>query len=426
MNLSNENRFLLYCSQPELSESIREHLCNLIRLPLDWDEVLKSAYWHGVAPMLYRNLKGVEESQLIPENVMGRIKKEYYDNLANNMNLYAELKRVLQGFHAKGIEAIVLKGTALAKTVYDNIAIRPMVDIDIMVKKEDLESSEKLISELGYVFAGKRSPKWYKENNYHLQYFHRDKEIITEIHWHILSKSEPAPIAISDDDLIEGWWERARTMDIGGAKALILCPDDLLFYLSLHFVKHRFQTPNGGFRGVFSSKSSLMQLNDVLQTIKHYRGDIDWHRLNIEAERYKVTDLIYTTLYLIREIALDNEDVLKYVPYDSHPDASSYELVELIKNRMFDREYVFSVSPLSFFYSILAGNFRHKMMNVLRGLFPHPELLSTMYSVPLDSNKLYFYYLIYLYDFFTKNKKQISGSPSLSEVKIINKWMGPD
>ncbi|MCI0453479.1 MAG: nucleotidyltransferase family protein [Candidatus Dadabacteria bacterium] len=426
MRLSSENRLLLYCSQPELNEVSRGNVKNLIGLPLDWDEILRSAYWHNVAPMLYYNLKGFEESQLIPENVMSQIKKEYYDNLANNMNLYAELRRVLQAFNEKGIEVMVLKGAALAKNVYGNIALRPMVDIDFMVRKEDLGSSEKLISELGYVFAGKRSLGWYRENNYHIQYLHQDKKIVIEIHWHILSKSEPAPIAISDAGLIQKWWERARALDFEGTKALMLCPEDLIFYLSLHFVKHRFQSPNGGFRGVFSSKSSLMQLNDVLRTIKYYRGDIDWQRLNFLAERYNVTNLIFTTFYLVREISPDNENELNDIPFESTPALFSNELAELIKNRMFDREYIFSVSPISFFYSIFSGNFHHKLMNVIRGLFPHPELLSTMYSVPLDSNNLYFYYFVYLYDFFTKNKKQISGSPSLREVKIIDKWMGPD
>ena len=60
------------------------------------------------------------------------------------------------------------------------------------------------------------------------------------------------------------------------------------------------------------------------------------------------------------------------------------------------------------------------------GMFPHPEIISQIYSVPLSSHKLYFYYLIYLIDFIRKDRKQISGSPGLKEVKIINRWMGPN
>ncbi|HZX15061.1 MAG TPA: nucleotidyltransferase family protein [Thermodesulfobacteriota bacterium] len=426
MNLSNEQRLLLYCAQNDISENTREQVKNLIRLPLNWGEVLEASFWHGIAPLLYHNLKGLDEARSIPQDIMSHLKNAYYECLVNNMNFYVELQRVLEAFHEKGIEVIVLKGAALAKTVYGNIALRPMVDIDLMIKKEDLDNSEKVISELGYLFAGKRSPEWYKENNYHVQYFHPDKKILIEIHWHILSKSEPTPIAISDIDLVKGWWVRARALEIYGVKALILCPEDSLFYLCLHFVKHRFQSPNGGFRGVFSSKSTLIQLSDILQTIKYYSGGIDWHRLNFEAEKYRVANLIYTTFYLLREITVNNEDVLNDIPFESPPAGFSNDLVELIKNRMFDREYIFSVSPISFFYSIFAGNFHHKLMNVIRGLFPHPELLSSIYSIPLDSNKLYLYYLVYLYDFFTKNRRQISGSPSIREVKIINKWLGSD
>lgn len=119
----------------------------------------------------------------------------------------------------------------------------------MMVKTEDLENADKVLSDNGYVFNGKRSPEWYRENNYHFQYTHPVKNIMVELHWHILCKSEPEQIAIKDYEIINRWWERANRIEVYGNKALTLCPNDLLFYLCIHFLKHCFQSPNDRYRG---------------------------------------------------------------------------------------------------------------------------------------------------------------------------------
>ncbi len=59
-------------------------------------------------------------------DILLRLKKEYQWSLARNMILFDELNRVLKAFNEAGIEVIVLKGAALAQTVYPDIALRPM------------------------------------------------------------------------------------------------------------------------------------------------------------------------------------------------------------------------------------------------------------------------------------------------------------
>jgi hypothetical protein len=118
MNLSNENRLLLYCAQTKIPETTLDQIRSLISLPLNWEEVLKSASWNGIAPLLHHNLKNIrKESHLIPQEVMDRLKKAYYGNMARNMYLYAELRRILEVFREKDVEVIVLKGAALAEMV---------------------------------------------------------------------------------------------------------------------------------------------------------------------------------------------------------------------------------------------------------------------------------------------------------------------
>ena len=55
VNLSHEDRLLLYCSQTKTPEVTLDQIKSLLSLPLNWDDILESAFRHGIAPLLYHN-----------------------------------------------------------------------------------------------------------------------------------------------------------------------------------------------------------------------------------------------------------------------------------------------------------------------------------------------------------------------------------
>jgi len=421
MNLSNENRLLLYCTQTEISEANLDQIKKLISLQLNWEKILESASWHGIAPLIYHNLKNLEENKLIPPEVMERLKTDHHRNIGKNLYFYAGLCDILKAFRENGIKVIVLKGAALAQTVYGNIALRPMSDIDLLVKKEDLPYAEKIMFDLGYRFEGDKPREWYIENHFHLGYFHPEKTILVEVHWHIGRPSHPSQIAITDTGIIERWWERARTVEISGMKTLVLCPDDLLFHLSLHFIKHRFIS--GGFKGPFTSKGALIQLCDIFQILKHYKSEFNWDRLQQEAEEHEIASLISTTLYLLGEI-MDFDDIFNDAFRVFKLQSFDKELVRLIGKRIFIIE---DSTPGSFMQALVEDKFGDQAKSLLRTLFPHRNVLSKRYSLPLSSKKLYFYYLIRPFTLLLRYRRLLWRSLiSRDEVKeevMLNRWI---
>jgi hypothetical protein len=421
MNLSNENRLLLYCIRTEISEVKLDQIKKLIIPPFNWEKVLESAFWHGTAPLLYHNLKNLEESKLIPPDVMERLKTDYHRNIGKNLYFYGALSDILKAFRENGIKVIVLKGAALAQTVYGNIALRPMSDIDLLVKKEDLPRAEKIMLELGYLFEEDKPREWYIENHFHLGYFHPEKTILVEVHWHIGRPSHPSQIAITDTGIIERWWERAETVEISGMKTLVLSPDDLLFHLTLHFIKHRFI--NGGFKGPFTSRGALIQLCDIFRVLKHHKGRFNWARLQREAEEHQIAGLISATLYLLGEmidlgdIFNDAFPVLKLPTFDK-------KLVELIRKRIFIIE---DSIPSSFMQSLVEDKFEHQAKSLLRTLFPHRQVFSKRHSLPLSSKKLYFYYLIRPFVLLLKYRnllwRSLTSSDEVKEEIMLNRWI---
>jgi len=422
MNLSNEDRMLLYCSQTEISETTRSRIKTLLSSPLNWDNLLESANWHGVTPLLYHSLKQMGEGNYIPPDLLNKLKNTYYENLAKNMYLYSQLEKILEAFNQHGIKVIVLKGAALAEAVYGDIALRPMNDIDLMVKKEDLPTAEKIISDLGYTFDGKEPPEWYRENHFHVGYLSPDKSILVELHWHIARKSHPSRIAIIDSAFIQGFWERAETLEIAGNKALVLCPEDLLLHLSLHFLKHRFMS--NSFRGTFTNRNALIQLCDISHILKHYSDEINWDRLKQESDKHGIRNLVHSIIYIAEELLGNGESVSHKNSNGSTPESLDYELIELIHKKILAKE---ERIPAVFFQSLAADSFKLKVRILLDSLFPQPSVLARKYSLDPHSLKFYLYYLIRPLSVLIKHAKLLRKSwganKEITEEVILNKWI---
>ncbi|MDR4497685.1 MAG: nucleotidyltransferase family protein [Candidatus Scalindua sp.] len=420
MNLSHENKLLLYCAQTEIPAVIRNRVKELIKLPLSWEEILESASWHGISPLLYNNLKGIQETECIPPGVMGKLRAAYHGNLARNMYLYTELKRILEAFHEKRIKVIVLKGAALAKIVYGDIGLRPMSDIDLLVKKEDLPCAEKIISELGYLFEGIESPEWYRINHQEICYIHPKNNIPVEIHWHITNKSHPFRIRSFETDIIERWWEGAKTTDFSGSKAFTLCPEDLIFHLCLHFLKHRFISQNGA----FSSKGAFLQTCDIFQTLKHYGKEGNWERLACKAKEYGISNPIYATLFIVREFVGKHDDIVHNVLSKFASVSLDKEIVRLINKRILIRESDLTIVPHKFIQSQATHSFKEKAETLLSHIFPNPESISNRHSIPLSSKRLYLYYLIRPFNLLLKYGKIIFVISRIKEDVILKRWIG--
>ncbi len=104
----------------------------------------------GVGPLLYWHFKDGTWPEEMPLVVREHLTKSYYNTLAQNTLMYKELARILETFAAEEIPVIVLKGAALAATVYEDIGLRPMGDLDLLVRPEDLRRAWKAMSALNY------------------------------------------------------------------------------------------------------------------------------------------------------------------------------------------------------------------------------------------------------------------------------------
>jgi hypothetical protein len=108
------------CAQLEISGLVHSQLTRGA-IPSDWPETLSLA--------LEQRVRAAAAIEL----VRGR-----------------EITHVLEALAAQGVFAIVLKGAALARTVYDAPALRPSVDTDLLISRDQVEITREVMTGLGY------------------------------------------------------------------------------------------------------------------------------------------------------------------------------------------------------------------------------------------------------------------------------------
>lgn len=422
VNLSDENRFLLSCVQGGSAEEIARRIDDVMLLPLNWDEIVTSSVWQGVASIAYCHLKSIQGEISIPAEVVDRFKSAYYANTARNTYLYKELSDILDAFQENYVDLIVLKGMALAKTVYGDIGARQIGDIDLLVKRECLPHAEKIVSDLGYIVDEKRPLEWIRENFHHICFVHPEKNIKVEIHWHITYKSHPVTTRTCDSSFIKRCWERAQKTEIFGKEIRILAPEDLLIHLSLHFMKHRFLSPEWGYKRCFISKGALIQLYDIALVLKHYGENIHWGNLLHDIREYRSDHMVYATLLLVKDIMgagsglQDKLNSLMPVKFDS-------DILNIMITRIFIRENAFPGINRFLTQSFGENTLKKGIINILKVMFPAPEVMAERYSVPFSSRKLYLYYVIRPFDVLFRHRKVISEMPRIKDEAILNKWI---
>jgi hypothetical protein len=348
----------------------------------DWEQVIRLAARHDVAPLLYQRLKALTPEVPIPADIMQMLRVKYLTSAAGNMRLSYQLSKTLTTLRDDDMPVIALKGAHLAEIVYGNIALRPMCDVDLMVKRADLPRTVERLVQMGYHLS---KPFWIEAEfavSSHLPPFTKPGTAPLEIHWTISRPNYPFKVDV------DGLWQRARHGVIAGVEVLVLSPEDLLLYQCLHAsFQHRF-------------KFGLKSCCDVSRILHHYRDDMDWEQVQRCAREWGAEKCVYLMLRLSKELlsaAVPDEMLNALEPHDLDPQfvAWAQELIFAGPN-----------GPLPMNPKIArvwkAKQFQDEVSILLKFAFPSPEVMSTLYSVSPSSKRVYLYYLIRLKDLFLR------------------------
>ncbi len=152
-----------------------------------------------------------------------------------NMLMTAELFRIMKLLQENGIEALAFKGPALAQMAYGDITLRQYVDLDVLVKKEDIYTIDSLLKNRGYQRVLKLTPSqesiWI--NFAHdMGLYHPDNGVHFEMHWSLMDEDYPMQMELADI------WKNPDDVTINQQTINTFSNEDLLLYLCIHGSKH--------------------------------------------------------------------------------------------------------------------------------------------------------------------------------------------
>ena len=295
MTWSKEDHLLLYCCRTKNGDpsEIRD---------IDWNIFLEMARGEGVSPLVFSRLPEIAKHYDIPEYVAEELKKDYYLSATRNVLLFEELKKVLGLFNQSKLQIIVMKGTALAETVYGNLALRPMSDVDLLVKKENLHQIDELLKTLGYSPADRSVDDVDFSSTYltTLDYRNPAKNAPSfHVHWHFVNSTIPNESYINHIKMDDIWQDAVKT-NIADIETWVMSPHHLIIHLSEHALR------------VTHSLNKLSYFCDIDRAINYYGKSLDWDLLIRDTLKFNLNKMVYTTLYFSRYFIKANvpEDVL--------------------------------------------------------------------------------------------------------------------
>lgn len=350
----------------------------------DWELVLHCASRHKVAPLLLHQLSAGAVSKAIPSHVVEELRSESLARTAVNLELTRQLSAALGTLRDEGIDVIALKGAYLAHVVYENLALRTMLDVDVLVHMADLARAERALLGLGYGPRERPPVEAQVARAHHLTRFTAPGLVPVEVHWTL----EPPPAVFGLD--VDGLWERAVPARVAGVEVKALSPPDLLVHLVLHAAyQHRFAI-------------RLRHLCDIAETLRHFDNAFDWDALASLATRHHIERFLAVTLGVTR--ALLRITLPETLPVPLRSRSADEALISAV------RQYVLTFPldlPIVYRQMRAKERMTEKVWLLLRSLIPPRDRLRAMYGLAEDSPAVYWYYLARPADMLRRRRRSV-------------------
>ncbi len=207
---------------------------NIEKMSVDeWNSICKIASDNNLLPLLYYKLKGHKIA--IPLSLENSLRNDYLSYSGKDLRRGSQLREIIKIFNEHGIDHILLKGSHLAEKVYSNSALRMMCDIDILVRREDIEKAFNVLINEGYYDGSLHSCSSIVKDVYvhHYPVLYKDNLFAVELHRYLFENND-----LENIDLI---WSRAQAVSIGGMASKVMALEDLLIYTALHGLKYHTQ-----------------------------------------------------------------------------------------------------------------------------------------------------------------------------------------
>ena len=228
--------------------------------PVNWQRLVSAACSHWLGGLI---LEAAERHRWpVPELELQEARWQARQIRHNNLNIMQGLARIAAAIREQGVELLLLKGAALNLTLYDQPHLRPMSDLDLMMRPEKADRAAGVLEALGC----RRGPGLVRDDFF--PRFHYEVEYTTD---------DPEPVRIDLHvrpfrpmryaQLIPGdaFWQRSRLVEVDGIGLRVPADEDQLVHLATHSACH--------------GHSRLLWLYDIRRLVDSCGDHLDWDRV---------------------------------------------------------------------------------------------------------------------------------------------------
>jgi len=364
---SPEPKLLLCAARQFVSSEPAEGFPELLRHVTDWPRLFELASRHGVSPLVAQLLHQFDRP--LPEFCATQLQAESRERARQSLYLTAELLKVLDLFETHSIPALAFKGPVLAASLYGNIALRESVDLDILIRREDVPRAKEAMLAQGYrtdLPTDSAPETAYLRARYEL-HFTTENGLLIEIHQAFL-----APYCcFSLDD--EALWRRLERKSFCGREILALTPEDLLLALSAHATKHRW--------------SRLAWICDVARLLVVSNEEIDWPLLTSRASSLGAGRMLRLGVFLAGHLL--GAPVPAEIMQSAEQDQSLVRLAGSVVKSLFREDTAAGDLGDHLFFLNARERFRDKLVYCTRLAFTPTEEDHSALSLPSLLSPLY-------------------------------------
>lgn len=259
-----EDRILFLCTRQDFLPRHREAVEALSREgQIRWVELVKTAGRHGVLPIVGTNLRRCDPDALrLPSGMAERLQIAVFESAAVRERDADRLATALPRLREAGLEAMLLKGTALSLLVYREPWVVDSRDIDLVLRP---------------------LPGWRKdeggEREVRRSLYKNGVECDLFEH-HDVTMNGVLPVDF------ERIWRDARPVRFRGAEAWTMSPEDLLLSLCVNACRKRFLRLKGLF--------------DLAETVSRLEG-LDWGLFAARVRQSRCEGIVFTAFTAARE-----------------------------------------------------------------------------------------------------------------------------
>ena len=263
-------------SLPDASIELLNYSCSILRgeTPLapeasliEWSKLLAILKFHWVIPFMYRKIGSLPAECRPPETIIDEMRQTFLLSCVSSLYMERQLREIIEAFREQGVPVLVLRGPALAFSLYPDPAVRPSGDLDLLVMPEKVVQSRGILENLGYRCLAKRfefAKDFFREECF-VDHKNQSNKLPVDLHW-VHWELHPFYMGSKEAE-IQDLFQRSWRVETPNLVFETLHPVDYLIHSAIHLVM------------IHRNEMRLSWIYDTALLAQHLQVPNDWERL---------------------------------------------------------------------------------------------------------------------------------------------------